>query len=430
MSSLLRPDLSDYSGASNLAFNEEIKHMMDEGTTIYHFGFGQSPFPVIEVAVEALKKNAGQNAYLPVSGIPALRNEICSFHARYDGLLNLDPDNVLVGPGSKELIFLLLNVFNGNVLLLSPSWTTYKPQCLLSRHNPVIIEVHLDNQWKVTPDKIEQAVTGMEGNKLMILTNPDNPTGAVYSESELRALSDTFRKHKIIVLSDEIYARLNYKQNHASLVKYYPEGTILCTGMSKWASAGGWRLGYHIYPKELSTLKVAVKSAGSHTFSCAPTPMQFAFAQMLKDTDACENYIKHTSRIMAAVSEFCCRELQSVGMKLAPPSAGYYVFPDFVVIADKLAKRGVTTCQQMCALMLKEASVALMAGGPYYLRPPEELTTRLCFVNFDGTDALDFSRKLGLSEPLPESFVKDFCLPVHDGILNLKSWVQKQLKDY
>ncbi|XP_046355560.2 aspartate aminotransferase-like isoform X2 [Haliotis rufescens] len=426
---LVKSNLGD-SPAANLMFNERIRQMIKDGQFVYHFGFGQAPFPVIESALDSLKENAGQNAYLPVQGIPELRQGICNFHARYDSLGSLDPNNVIVGPGSKELIYLLLNVFNGTVLLLAPSWPTYEPQAVLAGRKPVIISTSSDNNWQLTPELLEQAIESnhVTGNKLLILTNPDNPTGTSYGDAQLVALSKAFRKNNVIVLSDEIYARLHYTQSHVTLAKHYPEGTVISSGLSKWASAGGWRIGYHIYPSELSSLLAAVKSEASHTYSCAPAPMQFAASKMFGDLASCDEYIRHTSRIMAAVSSFCCRELRSVGVKMVTPTAGYYVFPDFEVIRPALTLRGITTCQEMCDALLKEASVALMASGPAYLRPLKELTTRLCYVNFDGTDALANSRKLGLDAPLPEeTFVKDFCTSVYDGILALKNWVS-QLK--
>ncbi|XP_067687816.1 aspartate aminotransferase-like [Haliotis asinina] len=419
-----------HSPAANLMFNEKIRQMIQEGHTIYHFGFGQAPFPVIETALDSLKENAGQNAYLPVQGLPELRQGICNFHARYDSLENLDPNNVIAGPGSKELIYLLLNIFNGTVLLLAPSWPTYQPQAALAGKKPVIIPTSFDNNWQLTPELLEQALESnhVTGNKILILNNPDNPTGTSYGDAQLVALSKAFRKNNVIVLSDEIYARLHYTQSHVTLAKHYPEGTIISSGLSKWASAGGWRIGYHIYPPELSSLLAAVKGEASHTYSCAPAPMQFAVAKMFSDLVSCDEYIRHTTRIMEAVSSFCCRELRSVGVKMVTPKAGYYVFPDFEVIRPALTLRGLTTCQEMCDTLLKEASVALMASGPAYLRPLKELTTRLCYVNFEGKGALANSRELGLDEPLPETFVQEFCTPVYDGIMALKNWVL-QLKD-
>ncbi|KAL5010391.1 hypothetical protein ScPMuIL_012696 [Solemya velum] len=438
MESLVRRDLVGYSSASNLSFNENIKNLIRSGRKIHHFGFGQSPFPVVGAAVEALKDNAGRSAYLPVAGLPELREEICSFHERHDGV-KFNPENVIVAPGSKELIFLALHVFNGDVIVISPCWTTYKPQVLLANHKPYVIQTSMDTQWKITPHGFEKFLQENEltGNKLLIMNNPDNPTGTCYTESELRDLSEVFRRNNVIVISDEIYSRLNYADNHATLPKLYPEGTILSTSLSKWASAGVGglsllflicsQLGYHVYPPELSDFREVIRSAASNTYTSAPSPMQYAAIEMFKNSKACDDYISHTKRIMGLVADYCHRELTSVGLKAVKPGGGFYIFPDFEVVRASLEKRGITTCSQMCEALLDEASVALMAGGPAFLRPVDELTTRLCFVNFDGTEALSTSRKIGLDKPLPNDFLLEYCGPVCAGIESIKTWVTKQL---
>lgn len=426
-SGLVRDDLRNYCPASNLAFNEKIKLLQERGETIYHFGFGQAPFPVFEEMVKALKENAHQNAYLPVAGIPELRDALANFHKRYDNL-QIDSSQIIVGPGTKELIFLLLTVFKGDVLVVSPSWTTYKPQAQLAHHKPYTVETSLENSWRVTPEALKKTIqeNNLTGTKILILCNPDNPTGTCYEKEHLQALSEACRQNDVLVISDEIYGRLHYKGCHQSIAKFYPEGTILSSGMSKWASAGGWRLGYHIFPKELAELQNAVRSAASHSYSCAPAPMQYAVAKALTNTEAVDQYIKHTTRIMEAVGGYCSRELSSVGVKVLPSTGGYYIFPDFDVVRPSVSKRGINTGDAMCQAMFKEAKVALMSGGPAFLRPESEFTTRLCYVNFDGTEALRQSRQIGLQTTLNDEFVAKYAKPVYDGIQALKTWVKAQ----
>ncbi|CAL1528938.1 unnamed protein product [Lymnaea stagnalis] len=425
---IVRPDLIDqqYGSASNLMFNEKIKSLLREGQEICHFGFGQSPFPVFENAVTALRKHASVGEYLAVQGLPELRQGICEFHKHYDKFA-CEPDDVIVGPGSKELIFLLMMIFNGDVLINSPSWTTYRSQAILSGHSPFVVESCEEDEWRITSEGLEKVIreNKLTHHKLLILTNPCNPTGTCYTEEHLKALAGVCRRHNVIVLSDEIYARTHYKGGHMSLCKIYPEGAILSSGMSKWASAGGWRIGYNIFPKELSVLKSMVRNAASHSYSCAPAPMQAAFAEVLRSLPDCDDYIRHTTRIMRAVGQFCARELRSAGVKVVEPTAGYYIFPNFEVIKPAIVQRGVNTCAEMCSLMLAEIGVAVMPGGPDHLRPKDELTTRLCFVNFDGSAALDQSRKLGPNVQLQDPFVKDFCWPVFNGIKKIKIWIEK-----
>ena len=267
--SVIREDLANYSGASNLKFNERIKSLQAEGEEIYHFGFGQSPFPVPAPFVKHLRETAGVNAYLNVSGLPELRREIVEFHREWDSV-ELEAEGLVVGPGSKELIYLCLAVFRGVVLLPAPAWTTYRPQARLAGHEPHLLPQPSSNNWKLSGRDLQVGLEELgqgEGGRLVILTNPGNPSGCVYTRAELESLAEVCRRHQVIVLSDEIYARLTYPGGeHVCMSEVYPEGTILTSGFSKWSSAGGWRLGYAHFPPALSGLREAVTSGASHTF--------------------------------------------------------------------------------------------------------------------------------------------------------------------
>ncbi|CAD5115692.1 DgyrCDS4643 [Dimorphilus gyrociliatus] len=420
MANLVQPELANYCPASNLAFNERIKRLREAGNNIYHFAFGQSPFPVPSELQEALKENTYRSAYLPVAGNEELRIEIARLHSRYDGL-KVDSENILVGPGSKELIFLLFRIFNGKILCISPTWTTYRPQAHLAGRDSFIINTNYENQWKITPDMVKKTlveanIDGMKENKLLVLCNPDNPTGATYNETELKALTETFKENNILVLTDEIYGRLHYQQKHCTLANFYPEGTILSSGFSKWSSAGGWRVGYHIYPEKLNELRNGVKSAASHTFSCAPAPMQYALTEYLRNETAVDSYIKHCSRVLACVEKYCREALCDVGVRVVPSGGGFYMMPDFEVVRESLSRRNIHTGQQMCDAMLDECNVALMSGGPAFLRPNNELTVRFCYVNFDGTKPLEKSREIGLDNPLPKGFMEEYIPDMCNGI--------------
>ncbi|XP_068695395.1 aspartate aminotransferase-like isoform X1 [Montipora foliosa] len=423
---LIRLDLLGHAPAANLMLSEKIKELLGSGRTVYHLAFGQSPFTVLESALESLALNACKTAYLPVAGILELRKAICEFHREFDAL-DLEPGNIIVGPGSKQLIFLLLRIFNGDVFVLSPSWITYRPQARLAGHEPIVISTEYRHKWRLTPDILDRALKKSSAkNKLLILANPDNPTGTVYSEGHWKDLVGVLRNHKVIVLSDEIYGRLTFSGNHCSLAKCYPEGTILSTGLSKWASAGGWRVGYHAYPPALRSLLNAVTNAASNTHTCAAAPMQYAAVSYLSASEETKAFTFHLQRILEAVADYCHSHLAEVGVKAVKPLGGFYMFPDFEAIRCALAKRGITTAQQMCDTLFEEVSVALMPGGPSFLRPLEELTVRLCFVNFDGHGALKASEAVGFNNPLPGDFVEKYCKLTAEGIQALKKWVVTQ----
>jgi len=221
---MIRENLRDViNGASNLHFNERIKELQKSGEKIHHLGFGQSPFPVPKIAQAELKEFAHVAEYLPVTGLSELRKVICNLHHRLDQLVHFDADDVIVGPGSKELIFQMMNLISGDVVLLSPTWTTYAPQAHLAAKRTIVVQTTFEDGWKLTPSVLENTLKDKKLKKwsLLILCNPDNPTGAVYTEEELKNLSEMMKKFNLLVLSDEIYSRLSFADNHTSLAKVY-----------------------------------------------------------------------------------------------------------------------------------------------------------------------------------------------------------------
>lgn len=422
---LVRDDLTKSSAASNLAFNEKVKDLKKAGRNIHHFAFGLSPFPPPNCMIKGVQEFAHANEYLPMVGILELREELVKFHKKYDEI-NLNVDNFLLGPGSKELIYLTVTSFKGEILLPAPSWTTYAPQIKLAGKMPRVVQTDRSLGWKLTPDILEEAAVSCgSGWKLLILNSPGNPSGTCYTNEQLAALSVVCRRRSIIVLSDEIYARLTFNREHATMVTHYPEGTILCTGFSKWASAGGWRLGYVHFPDKTRLLMQAVKNGASHTYSCAPAPMQYGVAKALKENgEELDQYMNNCSRILHAVGDYCYRELTSVGVTGAKSEAGYYFMPDFEVVRNGMKQRGMTTGDHMSKALLKEADVAVMSANAF-LRPADELTTRFCFVCFDGSQGLKVLETTPTITSLSDDFIHQYCRPIVEGVDSLKKWVLK-----
>ncbi|XP_069183191.1 aspartate aminotransferase [Procambarus clarkii] len=316
--------------------------------------------------------------------------------------------------------------FRGDILLPAPSWPSFYSQSRLAGKVPRVLQTEQDQGWKLTPETLEKAAKqAAPGWKLLILTNPGNPSGTCYSEQELQAISAVCRQRGVIVLSDEIYARLTFNRKHASMAKHFPEGTILTSGFSKWASVGGWRLGYAHFPSSLRPLFEAVRNAASHTYTNAPAPMQYGVAQVLKENaEELDLYMTNCVRILQAVSDYCHRELGTVGVRGCKSQAGYYFMPDFEVVRKGLSVRGLTTGDHMTEAMLEEANVALMASSAF-LRPADELTCRLCFVCFDGSRALLALKDEPSKHLLSDEFLHKNCLPIVQGVQDLKKWVLK-----
>ena len=238
--------------SATLKINEISKSIELSGKEVIKFGFGQSPFQVPEDIVEELKKNAHQKSYLPIQGLEKLREAISGYESRKKNII-FSTDQVMVGPGSKELMFLLHICFNGKILLPTPSWVSYKPQAIIAENKYQWIKTKAENLWFPTADDIEKAVLNNEKTEnLLILNSPNNPSGQVCQN--LEDLSKVILKYNITVLSDEIYSELTFQNKYNSLAKFCPNNVIISNGLSKWCGAGGWRLGFFAVPPKLKPI--------------------------------------------------------------------------------------------------------------------------------------------------------------------------------
>ena len=404
---VVHPHLASLGESPTLAIHERSRALARGGRRIYRIGFGQSPFPVPERVVAALRRHAARKEYLPVRGLEELRQAVAEHHRRLDGI-DADADGVMIGPGSKELIFLLQLVFRGEVLIPSPSWVSYAPQARILGRRPRTVETTFEDRWKVDPDRLEAACAEGEGPWLLILNDPNNPVGNAYSEPELADLAETARRLRVLVLADEIYGRLHFSGRHVSIARFYPEGTIVSSGLSKWCGAGGWRLGTFVFPARLAGLHEAMGAVASETFTAASAPIQYAAVEAFRGGGDVERYLADCRRVLAALGRRCAAILRAVGVRLHEPEGGFYLFPDFSPFAESLAARGVADSPALCERLLADTGVVTLPGLPFG-RPREELTARLCFVDFDGARALSEAAAVPPGEGLGEDFVARCC---------------------
>lgn len=366
--------------SATLAINERCSELEQSGRTIHRFGFGQSPFPVPDPVVSRLKQYAHRKEYLPVRGLPWLRHEVAGFHQRRQGL-DYDPHRILVGPGSKELMFLLMMMWDGDVLLPSPSWVSYEPQARLAGRKVTWVDTSGKDGWRLTPANLKKALKKAK-NPMLVLNYPNNPTGVTYADKQLKALAEAAREAGCLILSDEIYGELHHQGKHKSVASFYPEKTVLSSGLSKWCGAGGWRLGTMCFPEQLDELASKVAAAASETYTSACTPVQYAATAAFEDSAAIGGYLTRCRMLLRAAGEYTHKRLTEAGLKVAAPEGGFYLFPDFGPRTKK-----IKSSRELCEKLLDEAGVALLPGSAFG-RPEKELTTRLAYVPFDGERAL------------------------------------------
>jgi len=410
--------------SATLAINERSAQLMREGKQVFRFGLGQSPFPVPQPVVDELRANAHQKDYLPVRGLRGLRDAVAGYHRRLHGI-ERSGDDVLIGPGSKELMFVLQLVYYGDLVIPTPSWVSYAPQARIIGRQIHWVPTQPENDWRLMPDELDRVCRGDPGRpRIVILNYPSNPTGDTYTSDELKALAKVAKKYKVILVSDEIYGELHHRGQHVSIARYYPEGTIISGGLSKWCGAGGWRLGTFTFPHSLRWLLEAMATVASETYTSTSAPIQYAAIRAFEGGTEIEAYLVQARRVLRHLGRLLWRSLRDAGATVSEPVGGFYLFPDFSPLRERLARHGIADSNALCERLLEETGVAALPGADFG-RPPSELTLRLAYVDFDGARALTAAQQIPLEEELDRTFLELYCPNVVKGAAAMTSWLKK-----
>jgi aspartate aminotransferase len=410
--------------SETLRINEICTDIREDGRKVYDLGLGQSPFPVPVPVVEALKLHAHEKKYLNVKGLKVLRQAVADFHKQKDQV-NAQAENVLIGPGSKELMFLLQLVFYGEIILPTPCWVSYVPQAQIIGRKVGLIPTSFEDKWRISAEKCKELFEEEHDEfrpRLMVLNYPSNPDGGTYTADELQRIADVAREYEVILLADEIYGQLHHKGEHVSVARFYPEGTIISSGLSKWCGAGGWRLGTFTFPPNLNWLLKAMAAVASETYTSVCTPVQYAAVRAFNGGIAIERYLWHARRILANLGNRCAEILAETGIRVHKPDGAFYLFLDLSPFKEKLASKDIKTSAALSERLLKDVSVATVPGLAFE-RPEEELTFRIAYINFDGAKALAASETIALDQKLPEEFVLQHCSDALEAVKRIGDWV-------
>ena len=406
---MIKDVVKDLKLSATLRMNEISRDLESKGKKVFKFGFGQSPFQVPDDVVSELKNNAYQNKYLSMQGLPELREAIAKFVSLKKNYA-YKAENILVGPGTKELMFLLHILFDGDVLLPTPSWVSYEPQAILGRNKVHWIETTREKNWFPTAEDIEKVISkNKEKNYLLFLNSPNNPSGQICEN--LKEISELVKKNNILVLSDEIYSELSFQDNFKSISNFCPEQTIISNGLSKWCGAGGWRLGHFVIPNELTKLKNSLKVLASETFSAVSAPIQYAAIAAYKNDHSL--YLNNSREILKLVGEYVYDNLKSNKVLINKPQGGFYIMPEFL---DKKFKNS----EEMCANLLNDTGVAILPGSDFGFSK-DRLIARLSFTDFDGENFMD---NLSKQKKLDYSLINKFAPKIVEGTKRLKAWVE------
>ena len=408
-----------------LHIHQKVNQLREGGREVVHLGFGESPFAAPRPVCDALRRHAGDTRYLPSQGLPALREAAADYLKwRFDH--DADPSRIIVGPGSKELIFDALTVLEGDLILPAPSWVSYDPQGKLLGKRVLWAHTDPSGGWRLTAEVLANACAkSKSAQKILILNSPCNPTGAVYASSELKDIAILARRHNVIVISDEIYAEITFtRRRYASIAAFCPERTVVTTGLSKGFSAGGYRVGILSLPKGMSDVAPHMVCLASETFSCVSAPIQHAAVVAFGRDKAVRDHVKDTAAIHRMAGEYLWRGLTALGVRCPKPEGAFYLFPDFAPFARAIRRHGIRTDVELCTDMLERQGVAMLPGIAFGV-PTNRLAVRMATVDYDGARALRAFRKhRPRSAGEKRAFVERLCPQLRNGVGRIAAYLR------
>jgi aspartate aminotransferase len=353
-----------------------------------------------------------------VNGLRDLREAVSEYLERTQGL-RFDPDDIVVGPGSKELLFLLQVVQAGDLLIPTPGWVSYEPQARILGRRPVLLLTSADDDYQLDPQLLDSTLE-REGERprILVLNYPSNPTGRSLDAAHLSGIAAVAAKHRMILVSDEIYGPLQYDGGHRSIASSYPQGTIVSTGLSKWCGAGGWRLGLMAFPPSLRPLRDAMVAVASETFTSTSAPIQYAAVAAFRGDAVLDRYLVECRQVLARILRWSCQTMREYGLIVPEPTAAFYLFPDFERHRSALLARGLGTSPALARALLDETGIAALPGEVFG-RDPSELTMRFSVIDFDGGAALQAA-----GDAVDESFLRVMCPRVVRGLEVLGAWLR------
>lgn len=310
-----------------------------------------TPWHITEEGIYSLEQ--GRTFYTSNQGLPELREEISKWNKRKYGL-NYDSDEIIVTCGGSEAIDIALRACinpGDEVIILEPNYVCYEPDVLLAGGVAKKIQLKNENQFRLTPEELERAITPK--TKILLMNYPNNPTGAIMTKEDLEKIAKVIIKHDLLVISDEIYSELTYSGKHHSIgaLPGMRDRTITINGFSKTFSMTGWRLGYVMGPKDIMD---QVKKIHQFVVMSAPTISQYAGLEALRNGDADVDRMK---KEYDKRRKFLLEEFDRLGLPCFEPKGAFYIFPD-------IRKYGMTS-EEFATELLEKEHVVVVPGTAF-----------------------------------------------------------------
>jgi len=364
MSTILSNRVQKIKPSATLAVNDKAKQLKAQGVEIVSMGSGEpdfdTPVNIKKAANQAI--GAGETRYTSVDGTPKLKKAICEKFKRENGLEYSD-NEVMVSSGGKQVFYNLCQAIlnkGDEVIIPSPYWVSYPDIVLLADATPVFIEAELEQEFKITPEQLESSINA--NTKLLVLNSPSNPTGAVYTKSEIESLGAVLERHPHVnVISDDIYEHIRWEDdefvNIAIACPNLKDRTIILNGVSKAYAMTGWRIGYAAGPEEI--IKAMKKIQGQSTSN----PSSISQAAALEAISGDQSFINMMVKAFERRHNFLVDGLNAIDGIECPQSRGaFYSFPRVQGLIDRLGLKDDVEFSTYC---LDKISLALVPGSAF-----------------------------------------------------------------
>ncbi len=366
MNEQLSERLNRLAPSATLAMSQKSGELQAQGIDVINMSVGEPDFPtplhIKQAAIKAIEEN--WTAYTPVPGYPSLKKAIVKKLKEENGVDYL-PSQILVSSGAKQSVCntIMALVDKGDeVIIPAPYWVSYPQMVLLADGKPVSVEAKIEQDFKITPEQLEAAITPR--TRALILCSPSNPTGSVYTRAELEALKDVLLRHeRVMVIADEIYEHINYTGQHASMAQFadIKERVVIVNGVSKAYAMTGWRIGFIAAPEWV--VKACNKLQGQYTSCPCSISQKAAEAAYLGPQDCVEEMRKAFERRKNLIVDLT-REIS--GLEVNDPAGAFYLFPKCSHFFGKSdGERTITSSSDLAMYLLEVAHVATVGGDAF-----------------------------------------------------------------
>lgn len=356
--------------SATLAIHEEVRRRARAGENVLHLGFGEAGLPVHPLLREALIAGSGDGGYDPVAGDVTLRRNIADFYGRRG--LETDASQIVVGPGSKALLFALMLALEGDLVLPKPAWVSYAAQAAFARKALIRVPILAEAGGIPNPDYLEEAVTRARSRGLnprfLLINQPDNPTGTLASRDVLVRTLEVARSCGLFVVSDEIYRDLVHGERaFVSAAEIDDANCVVTGGLSKSLALGGWRIGTLRVPSTPAghDLGQRVCAIASEIWSCIAAPIARAARLAYAEPTEIVAHVRASCDLHAQVAKAMFAAVEEAEADCRQPTAAFYLYPDVSRFRDRLARRGIDTSHSLAHVLLGEFGIAVLPGAAF-----------------------------------------------------------------